>query len=828
MKYTFRDGEENRLIKENLEDRNLSIFRDQYAHADRIFFDLTTNPENRKYSNVLAFCGDRGSGKTSCMESFLNQRVRDNDSCYFPLRVIDPSFFDETHNILELVIGSMYGEVQDVGNSEKGYNDDVRDNLLVQFNKVMIYLKYLAKPEQKENYYDGLQELDALSVGLSLHESIGLLFKMFLEYVRKEILVISIDDLDLNIEGAYTMAEHIRKYLTNERSIILLSVKIEQLVDVIDITIQKKQKIDALESHEMAIKYIAKLIPVSSRINMPGLEEYCNNELLYIHNDIDGHEKRDEYHSVKEAVTHSVFWKTGYLFYNSKGRSSFIVPNTLRSLRQLLHLLHNMPEHDKNKPEEHKENQRQFKRYFYNIWTQQLSAPYRQIALRIANLATDISFNKAIIANLSSLSILQNSERFKTLLDPSNYSYNVSLGDVMNVLEYLSQNENDIQLQMFVFFVRSIYSIRLYESYDEVTEDIDKNLYPVVENESSVGEIYSSDAMFEHTNSVQRIVNGQYFNFPQNSVLPPQLVKDAEPQSRDKRLINGDELVKWLKNLGANRRTEDESYQNKFRMAEFFMLTVSHLADIKRRTGSWEAKSYSTMPSYMLPFNSNAKNMVFDVLAPFYNLLNIKETYSRFDSFFRQSEDDTTLFEFASEYEWSLLNSIKNSNGRDDYEDETHASLSDIVIRNAEVLSALMELIRTKRYDRYPSQNTKCLKVFYDGIRKSGMKTYPRSRADAPYQIQFSFLVAFHNLLEVCNQDEFDSIYGRQETVESIVAELFASNSYAQSTILGTLSKALKEVYAKRSRAEWMQLFPADQRHSRDRIIEIIEQVQRS
>lgn len=825
MKLTFVDGEENRQIIENLEQRKNSIFKDQYAHADRIFAELLSDSDSRRYNNILAFCGERGTGKTSCMNSFIEQKVMTEDSKCFSLPPIDPSFFDESHNIVELVIGRMYSNVQDEG---LDYNDDVRDDLLVLFNKVMIYLKYLAKPDQKENYYDGLQELEALSVGLSLQESIKDLFEMFLKYVKKEILVISIDDLDLNIDGAYIMAEHIRKYLTNEKSIILLSVKIEQLIDAIEINIHESQKIDNIESHEMAMKYVTKLIPVSCRVNMPGLEDYCNHELLYVHKDNSDKVIIDEYHSVKEAVTYSIFWTTGYLFYNSKGRSSLIVPATLRSLRQLLHLLHSMPVHDKKKPDEHKQNQRQFKRYFYNTWTQQLSYPYRQIANRIANMPSDITLNKAVLANLSSLDILKNNERFKLLFDPSNYSYNVSLGDVMNVLEYLSQNENDVQLQMLVFFIRSVYSIRLYESYDSITENIGRNLYPNSANEVPSGEIYSSDAMFEHTNSVQRIVNGQYFNFAPNTVLPPQIVKDADPQSRDKRLINGDELIKSLKELSAERNVEDDAYQQKFRMVEFFMLTVSHLAEMKKRTDNWDTKTYSAMPLYMMPFNSGVKNMVFDVLAPFYNLLNIKEAYSRFDSNFQQNELDQTLYDFASDQEWSLLNSIKLHNGREYYEDQQHASLSDIVIRNAEVLNALMELIKTNRYDKYSANNAKCIKEFYDSIRKSGMKTYPRSRDEQPYQIEFSFLTAFHNLLEICDSDEFDRIYGHQATVKSIVSELFTASTYAQSTIIGTLSKALKNVYYKRTRDEWKQLFPKEERHSRERIIEVIEQIQRS
>lgn len=77
-----------------------------------------------------------------------------------------------------------------------------------------------------------------------------------------------------------------------------------------------------------------------------------------------------------------------------------------------------------------------------------------------------------------------------------------------------------------------------------------------------------------------------------------------------KRLINGDELIQCLKFLGVNRNVEDESFKQKFRMVEFFMLTVSHLADIKKRTDNWEAKTNSATPLYMMPFNSGVKNMV--------------------------------------------------------------------------------------------------------------------------------------------------------------------------------------------------------------------------
>lgn len=819
MKLTFKDGQESRPV---IEPKNIenSVFKNQYELAEKIFNTLLCNEEIRGHSNIISFCGDRGTGKTSCMLSFKSQCESKVNNCFF-LKEIDPSFFDETHNIIELVVGRLYSIL--TSPTEKNeYDEDKRDELIRQFYKVMIYMKYLAKPEDKEHYYDGLQELEALSVGLSLQDSIQELFRIFLMYVKKEYLVIVIDDLDLNIHGAYIMSEHIRKYLTNKKCIIMLSVKIEQLIDAVQHYLETSQNVDAAEGHEMAVKYVTKLIPASSRVNMPLLEDYCDNELEYV----DSQGRHDKFHSVKEAVTHSIFWKTGYLFYNSRGRNSLIIPSSLRSLRQLLHMLYRMPLRDKEQTAEHKQNQKQFKQYFFYTWTQQLSVEYRHIVHKLLSIESDLAFNKAVVANLMTLGVLKNSNLFKSIADPSNYAYNISLGDVMRILEYLNQDESDMQLKLFVFFVRSLYSIKLYECYDFVTEDISANHYPTPEDIEKAGEIYSSDTMFEQANKLQRLVNGGYFSFEVDDVLPPQNIQGDESQSRDNKLINGDILIAEIQRLGREKKQIDESYKRSFQLIEFFMLTTSRLANIKKKTDSWGLKRNAFEPFYLLPFHSNIKNLVFDVLAPFYNVLNLKNTYNRFDMYFRQNNDELTIYDFARQNDWSLLSKMINNNGRN-YDNAMHGFLSDAVLRNAEVINALSERVRVSRFDNYSSQNRICIKEFYSKIRKSGMRTYPKSMNDNPYHIQFMFLDVICRFLESCDQDAFEAIYGRLEEIENTIAALFSAKEYAQSTILANLSKVLPTIYRKISRQEWMQIFPTNERISRERIIEAIEDIKR-
>ena len=68
----FYAGEENGLVIEsNLE---ASIFNRQYRKAFRLL-DSIVNHYREQSSNIIAFCGDRGDGKTSAMMSFVNSNT---------------------------------------------------------------------------------------------------------------------------------------------------------------------------------------------------------------------------------------------------------------------------------------------------------------------------------------------------------------------------------------------------------------------------------------------------------------------------------------------------------------------------------------------------------------------------------------------------------------------------------------------------------------------------------------------------------------------------------------------------------------------------------
>ena len=104
----FYRGQEDVVVVEK-SDLGQSIFREQYVLALQQIEKMVSTPKDN-IPSILAFCGDRGEGKSSCMESVLNMLKNKNDAqittfmgekyskikgtSFHILDTIDPAFFD--------------------------------------------------------------------------------------------------------------------------------------------------------------------------------------------------------------------------------------------------------------------------------------------------------------------------------------------------------------------------------------------------------------------------------------------------------------------------------------------------------------------------------------------------------------------------------------------------------------------------------------------------------------------------------------------------------------------------------------------------------------
>lgn len=775
----FYNDESNSIVLEK-GNYGSSIFKEKYIQALQQFQRIIKN-ENETKSNIIAFCGDRGEGKTSCMMSFkyilenqdhndIKQFLQDNQINPLPvpskidvLDMIEPLFFDEKHDLRDLVLGRLYEKVS--SSAELQNNVTAKREILKVFFECKHYMKSLLK--SREEMYNELEELELLSGGIYLQQKFHQLIQTYLQKINKEYLLIFIDDFDLNMKYAYEMMECIRKYFNSKHCVVVLSCHITQLEKIININmVNEKQRIYDLTTP--GIKYINKLLPQSNRIYMPRVSDFCDWPLYIYENRKDNAQDKPTYHSVKEAVVKLIFDKTHYLFYNSKNRVSSIVPDNLRGLRHIISILVNMEDFQSNAM--HEENKKRFKTFFFQVWTHQLIDLHLEFVQRLEENQDVMSINKMVVAYLYKQflqyeSLSSDQLWLKNIVNPSNSIYNVSVGDALTLIEYLQKRETDKDTCLFLFFLQSFYSIKLYDYY-EVVSEVEGQFRPSTQLEEK-GEIYNHEAWFQQCNLLQRFVNGAYFSYNPGDILPRMAPKyNNEP--RDKKVISGTELKFLLKGIQEYDQLSPEKkaeFEQKFRLFEYFALTIHRniaqkmIEDFYQEEKDSKQNRYRTFsePHHLKAFNPNMGYFVFDVMALFYHILNIQYAYTRFDEI-----TGTPMYDFAKDHNWSLLNQMLDAvqPGEVNYELKEKRLLSDATIRNAEIWMALLELMKQNReYSKDGGSNSKILSLFYYRLSNQKMSTYKVAQDGKPHILSFRFLKPIIKLLQEVDIDTFDSVF---------------------------------------------------------------------
>ena len=754
----FYSGEENGVvIEDNLE---ASIFNRQYRKAYRLM-DSIVNHYSEQLSNIIAFCGDRGDGKTSAMMSFVKSEEVSNHEV---LDVISPSHFDNEHNIMELVLGQLYQKVNNDGDAT--YYQELMDCFAAVERCVAV-----TKPNQ-ESLYDRIAAVHELSASMDLSTHIDRLMETYLRYKRlyesgKKVVIV-IDDMDYNWYGAYTMIKMIEKYLRSKHCVIVVSVRVEQLAELVKVGFERELggETPGINLKQIAQKYINKVIPIYNRIEMPKVRDIVDATLTIweYREDENSEDKKpqEEFKSVKEGVVKLIFLKTRYLFYNGKGTVSLIVPSDLRSLRQLLGLLMSMNDFKKdsklqNEQDDNEENKRLFKYYFYYTWTQQLDAEDQAFADKLVDNNDSYSINKFVVNYMQRY--LDNSQRdmFRNLLRPENYSYNITIGDVFDMMDMIERNALDNKSRLIAFFVKSFYSIRLYEYYDEATAvktDM-STLHPVskeIEDEQGP-EIFKNDSWFKNTNSLQRFVNGSYFTYAPGQILEYETrmgLGGNRTFPLDAYCVYA-ELVRGVMNEVCTMKETEEDFKKKCLLSEYLMLCILTATDTNIDVK--KIRKDNAQPSYLTPFNEHDTFYVFDIMAPFANIVNIKYTYDRFAYLMGD------WYKKASENGWTILGRLKALF----YKDEIHAECkiaSDAIIRNAEVLTSVRErVLGNHRILKDKTNYLKEVASFYKRLINSEMRTYPQTREEKNvYTIRFRFLEVLSEVLEEIDCEEFNRL----------------------------------------------------------------------
>lgn len=385
---TIIRGEEFKLsLKEKIEETD--IFYDQYLEAADMLDDIVIVDEDKEQmdwrkveqeNNIIAFCGERGEGKSSAMMTFINALIKQDDwnsnlifdecenakkTIFSKPIIIDPSTFDNVHNILEVIVASLYREFRiRYAKDSDSFENEKGCKLLESFQKVYRIISLLNNPEKMlEEEFDGeanISNLAKMGESTALKRELEKLIKVYLEYMICEAdskhrkLLIAIDDLDLCNGNAYKMAEQIRKYLIIPEIVIVMALKIEQLQMCIQeenfknyrnvLSGGEKPSGFYEEVRNMAEKYITKLIPRSRRIYLPNVKYIYNARIRYL----DRKGKviyEDEFsNSLNASLLNMIYMKTGMRFLLKLNSTSWLQANNLRDAVNMITLLGNMPE----------------------------------------------------------------------------------------------------------------------------------------------------------------------------------------------------------------------------------------------------------------------------------------------------------------------------------------------------------------------------------------------------------------------------------------------------------------------------------------------------
>lgn len=753
---SFYLGEETHFIIEKYQDREVSIFAEQYTKALHLidkYIDATSNLSNpylqELCNNIIAFIGDRGTGKTSCMMSVLN--MIDEHLLQHSLRIstakiemVDPSFFNDNTNIIYLVVGKMFAAFKDaIDNRKWKISECIVNDLISSFSTLLPQLSLMEKSPLNEDDTD-LRQLGNLSIVVDLKQSLKSLIDCYLKFFEKDYLVIPVDDIDNNIVQANLMMEQIRKYLILPNVIILISFDIEQLQNVLELHFTKlyepllsNNKFKTESITDMANKYLLKLFPLEHRIALPILQTMMEKE-LEVYDRRNGKKLILSGSSMKYTMTALIFKKTRYLFYHSTGETSLIVPTNLREYRSLLSLLCNMDDYSES---QNAYNKQQFRNYFFGEWVDKhLNADGCIIAKQLIDNTEPSKFNKILINLLSdywkklgfSPQIFQNDE-YKYILERDNQAYNVSIGDafaVLNIWKDYIVSEKDKAL---LFFVESLYSIKLYHYYDEITEP---DIIQASKNATIDDTIKRLDQL-EHVTNYAKLIGGAFFNPKLFPLLP---IEKKTNKSRSYRVID----IKPLRDL---LLAQSEINDNSFFLAEFFALTLSR--KLEGKTKEYLAPFYRTIPEvYYRSDMKKSQKAVFDLASFFVSIIDIRFAYDRIIPDF---------YNKAEQREGSLLNKLKEltkSKYRlEEYENDRFLSWTSI--RNAVFLEELGNSFRYVKTNRTQSSDQiELLKDFFEQVFDFRIKTYDRRTDNSAYDIRFDFAKVFVTFFEEIGNDE--------------------------------------------------------------------------
>lgn len=436
-------GDEYRAKTEKIDEKGI-FFGEVYKRADSIIAEIIK--ETQKYledserlgghktkyqgmgNNIMAFCAERGQGKTSAMQSYAAHLHENGNGkkfgfeedigggreyCFKVLDPIDPSSLDYGESIIRVLISRLFYEFSKlVEKSDKFFEDEKKfrkekNELLKMFQKCYENIDFLRKEKTVEE--DDLEVLAQLGSSAELKKNLCRLIDKFLKISFDGrntakgygcYLVIQIDDADLCMGNVFEVCENIRNYFSVPNVIVMMAANYGQLKTAIHkkyleqyekiIVLQKDSKY-ADKCSQMASRYLEKMLPAGHRIDLPEVDTAISENsqsLKVLYYKYSGQEKTELFQKgvtgcgdMQEQLLKLLYMKTGIVLLKRQREMHPFLPHTLRELTHFVKMLDGMETVNQRKAfrvmtdsedyeeiEKLKGNLALLKEYFLNYW----------------------------------------------------------------------------------------------------------------------------------------------------------------------------------------------------------------------------------------------------------------------------------------------------------------------------------------------------------------------------------------------------------------------------------------------------------------------------
>ncbi|WP_053979295.1 hypothetical protein [Marinagarivorans algicola] len=254
-----------------------------------------------RHNNTIFIGGERGAGKTTFLRAVMQEYFKNKNDKILPITIIDPTLVETHQHLLVDLVAKLNALLK---NQLSCCGDDQK---YCQFNE-----KLEAMAEGLKLLNSGVESKDqdaAWFLNKSLKHAMGgqALEARFHELIdsaasalNQDIFIVAFDDVDTDTSKAYDALELIRKYLTHQKLVILISGDLKLYSYIVK---EKKGKefnvkpestvaVDLVDHLEQ--QYLAKILPVEQRIKLKSFRELADERfkqgIIYV---IDHHNEKD-------------------------------------------------------------------------------------------------------------------------------------------------------------------------------------------------------------------------------------------------------------------------------------------------------------------------------------------------------------------------------------------------------------------------------------------------------------------------------------------------------------------------------------------------------